>query len=323
MPFIPGLRVLPALMAIPVMLFFARPLHASNPAITETFTADPAAIVHDGKVYLYVGNDEADEKATTYRMNRWLVYSSTDMVKWESHGSPLAVSDFAWARADAWAGHVIEKGGKFYWYVPMSHASIAGKAIAVAVSDSPTGPFKDARGSALITNDMTTDIGISWDDIDPAAFIDDDGQAYLFWGNTKCRYVKLKPNMMELDGPIQTVDIPGFTEAPWVHQRNGLYYLSYATGFPERIAYATSSKITGPWTYRGLLAEVAGNSNTIHQAIIDYKGRSYFIYHNGAIQPGGGSHRRSVAIDYLYYNPDGTMQRVIQTTEGISQAVAP
>jgi beta-xylosidase len=127
--------------------------------------------------------------------------------------------------------------------------------------------------------------------------------------------------MTELDGEVNVVDLPSdakYTEAPWVHKRNGLYYLSYASGFPEKIAYATSPSITGPWTYRGILAEVAGNSNTIHQAIIDFKGQSYFIYHNGSIEPSGGSFRRSVCVDYLYYNPDGTIKRVIQTTEGTS-----
>lgn len=295
-------------------------LQAENPAITKVLTADPAAIVHDGRVYLYTGHDEPPERQERYVMHKWLVFSSTDMVNWTEHGSPLAVKDFAWAKDDAWAGHVIEKDGKFYFYVTVTHATIPGKSIGVAVSDSPTGPFKDARGSAIITNDMTTDVKISWDDIDPAVFIDDDGQAYLFWGNQRCRYQKLKPNMIETEGPIHTVDVPHFTEAAWVHKRGDTYYLSYATGFPERTAYATSKSITGPWKYQGLLAEIAGNSNTIHQSIIDYKGRSYFIYHNGGVQPHGGSFRRSVCIDYLHYNPDGTLQRVLQTTEGVKPA---
>jgi beta-xylosidase len=307
-------------LAVSGAILSAGALRAANPIFTNVFTADPAALVHGGKVYLYTGHDEAPEKTPSYRMHNWLCFSSTNMADWESHGSPLAVTNFAWAKADAWASQVIERGGKFYWYVAVQHATIGGKAIGVAVGDSPTGPFQDARGSALVSNDMTKATKISWDDIDPTVWIDGDGQAYLFWGNTACYYAKLKANMTELDGPIQTVDVSAFTEAPWIHKRGDLYYLSYATGFPEKIAYATSSKITGPWTYRGLMAEVAGNCNTIHQAIIDYKGRTYFIYHNGSIQTTGGSHRRSVCIDYLHYNPDGTMQRVVQTTEGVSAA---
>ncbi len=295
-------------------------VRAANPAITEKLTADPAALVHKNRVYLYTGHDEAPEKQERYFMNEWLCYSSDDMVNWTAHGAVLNVKDFKWASGDAWASQAIERDGKFYWYVAISHATIPGKAIGVAVSDSPTGPFKDARGSAIITNDMTTDVKISWDDIDPTVFIDDDGQAYLFWGNQRCRYIKLKPNMIEADGPIQKVDIPDFTEAPWVHKRGDLYYLSYSTGFPEKTAYATSKSITGPWTYRGLIAEIAGNSNTIHHAIIDYKGKSYFIYHNGGTPLIGSSYHRSVCIDYLTYNPDGSIQRVIQTSEGVSPA---
>lgn len=289
----------------------------NNPIIKDKYTADPAAIVYKDKVYLYAGHDVAPNDVNTYKMDDWLVYSSSDMVKWEEHPVPLKVTDFAWAKGDAWASQVIERNGKFYWYVAVSHGAIHGKSIGIAVSDSPTGPFKDALGKALITNDMTTQTKISWDDIDPSVIIDDDGQAYLYWGNTVCNYVKLKENMIEMDGPLQTVDLPKFTEAPWIHKRKDWYYLSYATEFPEKIAYAMSKSVVGPWEYKEILNELAGNSNTNHQAIIDFKGKSYFIYHTGGIQPNGGSFRRSVSIDRLYYNEDGTMKRVIMTSEGI------
>ena len=291
----------------------------NNPIITDKYTADPAAIVYKDKVYLYTGQDNPDKGVNSYRMNNWLVYSSSDMVNWEEHPVPLKPTDFAWAKGDAWAGQVIERNGKFYWYATVSHGTIHGKSIGIAVSDSPTGPFKDALGKALITNDMTTKTKISWDDIDPTVIVDDDGQAYLFWGNTVCNYVKLKENMIEMDGPMQTIDLPNFTEAPWIHKRKGWYYLSYAYQFPEKIAYAMSKSVTGPWEYKGILNEVAGNSNTNHQAIIDFKGKSYFIYHNGVIPTEGGSFRRSVCVDRLYYNNDGTMKRVVMTSEGIQK----
>ena len=289
----------------------------NNPIIKDKYTADPAALVYKDKVYLYAGHDEAPNDVNSYRMNEWLVYSSSDMIHWQEHPVPLKPTDFAWAKGDAWASQVIERNGKFYWYVTVEHGTIHGKAIGIGVSDSPTGPFKDALGKALITNDMTTKTKISWDDIDPTVRIDDDGQAYLFWGNTICNYVKLKENMIEFDGPIQTIDLPNFTEAPWIHKRKDWYYLSYASLFPEKIVYAMSKSIHGPWEYKGILNEVAGNSNTNHQAIIDFKGKSYFIYHNGSIPTNGGSFRRSVCVDRLYYNPDGTMKRVIMTSEGI------
>nr|WP_281238233.1 glycoside hydrolase family 43 protein [Flavobacterium praedii] len=291
----------------------------NNPIIKDKYTGDPAALVYNDKVYLYAGHDEAPNDFNFYKMNEWLVYSSSDMVHWQEHHVPLKVTDFAWAKSDAWAAQVIERNGKFYWYVTVEHGTINGKAIGVAVSDSPTGPFKDALGKALVTNDMTTQTKIDWDDIDPTVFIDNDGQAYLFWGNSVCHYAKLKANMIELDGPIQTITLPNYTEAPWIHKHNNWYYLSYAYQFPEKIAYAMSKSINGPWEYKGILNELAGNSNTNHQAIIDFKGKSYFIYHNGATQPNGGSFRRSVCVDRLYYNKDGTMKRVIMTTEGITK----
>ncbi len=289
----------------------------NNPIITDQYTGDPAALVYKDKVYLYAGHDEAPNDFNFYKMNEWVVYSSSDMKNWEPHPVPLKVTDFKWAANDAWASQVIERNGKFYWYVTVSHGTVPGKAIGIAVSDSPTGPFKDALGKALITNDMTKFTDISWDDIDPTVYIDNDGQAYLFWGNTACHYAKLKDNMIELDGPIQHIDLPNYTEAPWIHKHKNWYYLSYAYQFPEKIAYAMSKSITGPWEYKGILNELAGNSNTNHQSIIDFKGQSYFIYHNGAIQPHGGSFRRSVCVDKLYYNKDGTMKRVVMTSEGI------
>ncbi|PZX93792.1 glycoside hydrolase [Flavobacterium aquariorum] len=291
----------------------------NNPIIKDKYTGDPAALVYKDKVYLYAGHDEAPNDFNFYKMNEWLVYSTSDMVHWQEHPVPLKVTDFAWAKSDAWAAQVIERNGKFYWYVTVEHGTINGKAIGVAVSDSPTGPFKDTLGKALITNDMTTQTSITWDDIDPTVMIDDDGQAYLFWGNTVCHYAKLKANMTELDGPIQTIPLPNYTEAPWIHKHNNWYYLSYAYQFPEKIAYAMSKSINGPWEYKGILNEIAGNSNTNHQAIIDFKGKSYFIYHNGSIEPNGGSFRRSVCVDRLFYNKDGTMKRVIMTTEGITK----
>jgi len=288
-----------------------------NPIITGKYTGDPAAMVYKNTVYLYAGHDEAPAPQQNYVMNEWLVYSSTNMTDWKEYPVPLRAKDFSWAKGDAWASQVIERNGKFYWYVAVEHGTVKGKAIGVAVADSPTGPFKDAKGSAIITNDMTTDTKISWDDIDPTVYIDDDGQAYLFWGNTQCYYIRLKENMIDQDGPIQKVNLPDFTEAPWIHKHNGWYYLSYAYQFPEKIAYAMSRKITGPWEFKGILNEVAGNSNTNHQSIIDFKGKSYFIYHNGSIPNEGSSYRRSVCIDRLFYNPDGSIKRVIMTTEGL------
>lgn len=289
-----------------------------NPIIRYKYSADPAAFVEDGMLYLYAGHDVCPPPHNYYHIDEWNVYVTDDMKTWKEYPVPLKANDFKWAKGEAWASQVIKRNGKYYWYVTVEHATKKGKSIGVAVSDSPVGPFVDARGSALITNDMTTQYtSIAWDDIDPTVFIDDDGQAYLIWGNTQCYYAKLKENMIELDSEIMTISLPRFTEAPWIHKRGEWYYLSFASEFPEKICYAMSKSINGPWIYKGVLNELAGNCNTNHQAIVEFKGEWYFIYHNGGADVNGGSFRRSVCIDRLYYNEDGSMKRVVMTTEGV------
>ncbi|SDC74198.1 Glycosyl hydrolases family 43 [Massilia sp. PDC64] len=288
---------------------------AANPLTSRIFTADPAALVDNGRVYLYVGHDEAPVGGKDYVMNEWKVFSSCDMQNWTEHPAGVPFSTFKWAAKDAWASDVTKRNGKYYLYVTVEHKTIPGKAIGVAVSDSPTGPFVDARGTALITNDMTHETEISWDDIDPAIFVDDDGQAYLYWGNTVMKYAKLKPNMTELDGPIHTVGLDQFTEASYLHKHAGKYYLSYSRKWPEETVYMTGPTATGPWSYGGVIMEKNTNVGTIHHAIIDFNGKSYIIYHNGKL-PTGGDFRRSVAIEELHYGPDGKILPVPQTEKG-------
>lgn len=311
----------------PILLFSAllssSAVVAKNPLFEHVFTADPAALVDGDTVWLYTGHDEAPNNDVFFEMHDWLAFSSKDLKHWTEHGPIMKATDFKWAKGDAWAAHMVKKDGKYWFYTTVRHDETKpGFAVGVAVSDSPTGPFRDARGSALITDDMTTHTPNDWDDIDPAIFIEENGDTYIFFGNLVPKYVKLKDNMIELDGPIKTVDVPHYTEASWVHKKANTYYLSYACYFPEKICYATSDSIHGPWQYRGILNEVAGNSETNHQSIIEFGGKSYFIYHTGAAapigdQPSGGRFRRSVAIDPLYYNSDGTLKRVIMTSEGI------
>lgn len=156
------------------------------------------------------------------------------------------------------------------------------------------------------------------DIIDPAVMVDDD-EAYLFWGKGACYYAMLSENMTEVTGPVRTVPLPDFMEGAHIHKRNGWYYLSYGYQFPQKVAYAMSRSIHGPWEFKGILNEIPGNCQTNRPAIIAFKGKNYFIYHNGALKE-GGSYRRSVCIDYLHYNPDDTMKRVVMTTEGVHAA---
>lgn len=292
--------------------------YLGNPIFEHIYTADPAAIAHNDTLFLYTGHDEQKLDVQGFLLNEWLLFSTTDMINWKEHGAVLKTTDFEWADGQAWAAHVVEKNKKFYYYVTVEHGSIPGKSIGVAVADRPQGPFRDALGKALVTNDMTKQTDIFWDDIDPAVFIDDDDQSYIYWGNTVCKWAKLKDNMIELDGLIHTIDLPSFTEAPWVHKRGEYYYLSYASQFPEVIDYAMSDSPEGPWEYKGRLNDLAPNSPTNHQAIIDFKDQWYFIYHNGAL-PKGGEFRRSVCIDRLTYNENGTIQKIKQTTAGVAK----
>ena len=298
------------------------PALAANPLVKNRFTADPAALVDGGRVYLYVGVDAAKPDDKDYVMNEWRVYSSCDMQHWTDHGAPLKATTFPWAKGRAWASHVVKKGGKYYFYSTVDHASVPGLSVGVAVSDSPTGPFVDARGSALITNDMTKQTDIHWDDIDPAVFIDDDGSAHLYWGNTFLKYAKLKPNMTELDGDYQVLPVAPFTEAAYMHKRAGTYYLSYSQGFPEETVYQTGPSPTGPWTKGPVIMYMNSGVKTIHQSIVDFNGKSYIFYHNAKL-PGGSEFRRSVAVEELHYNADGSIRPIEQTVAGPKANPAP
>ncbi len=290
-----------------------------NPIVRHHFTADPAAIVNKDTLWLYTGHDHEGNQSK-YRMFDWLVFSTTDMINWTEHPAPLRIADFDWARKNggkAYAGHVAEKNGKFYFYVSTEKPGIG-----VAVSNHPAGPFEDALGKPLITKEDCFASTHSWCCIDPAIYTDNDGTSWIFWGNRECYYAKLKDNMIELDSEIRQIHLkdahgkPNFTEAPWIHKNEDTYYLSYASGFPETIVYATSKSIEGPWEYGGLLNEVAGNSNTNHQSIVKFKGDWYFIYHTGALQNGGSSYSRSVCSEFLHHKKNGQLERIKMSSEG-------
>ena len=306
----------------------ARPSEApsSNPIVKDKFTADPAPLVVGNRLYLYVGHDEARGNEM-FTMREWLAYSTTDMKRWTAHGPIMNVKDFKWAKSDAWASQMVRKNGRYWFYAAVEHDdSHPGKAIAVAVSDSPTGPFVDARGSALITNQMTPKGLHSWEDIDPTVFTDDDGSSWIAWGNRQAYLAKLKPNMIEIDGPIQEITPPHFEEGPWLHKKDGTYYLTYASldrsdHKDERISYSTAPSLRGPWSYRGELTGSGENSFTIHAGIVEFKKNWYIFLHNAALNIGdqkGAIGRRAVTVEHLTFNKDGTMVPVKQTAAGVS-----
>lgn len=306
-----------------ISLFFAlaAPLSAHlNPLITHMYTADPSAHVFGDTLWVYPSHDKDD--ALSFNMEDYHAFSTTDMQHWTDHGvifNPLTQT--TWAKEAAWAPDCIERNGKYYLYYPTDKRHIG-----VAVGDTPYGPFRDPLGHPLISID-TPGVVCNRDFIDPCVFIDDDGQAYLFMGqNTVCA-VKLNPDMISYDksgGDHGVYIIDGakeFFEAAWVHKRNGVYYLSYSDGpffgHEPRISYCTATNPLGPYTYQGVILDPV-NSGTNHHSIVNYKGQDYLFYHTADISQykAPGYHcgvRRSICADSLFYNTDGTIQKVRTT----------
>jgi arabinoxylan arabinofuranohydrolase len=287
---------------------------AQNPIIQTKYTADPAPMVYKDTVFLYTGHDENDAKG--FKMQNWLLYTSTDMVNWTEHGVVASLKDFKWANVDngAWAPQCISRNNKFYMYCPMPN----GVGIGVLVSDIPYGPFKDLIGKPLIKNGTQ--------DIDPTVFIDDNGQAYLYWGNPKLYYVKLNEDMVSYSGEImkEPTKPANYQEGPWAWKCNGHYYLSYAsTCCPEGIGYAMSNSPTGPWEYKGMIMEGDERSSGNHPGIIDYKGNSYvFGFNYELLHKETKTHyeRRSICLEKIAYNSDGTIQELpFWTTKVVNQ----
>lgn len=280
-------------------------LNAQRPVIQTKYTADPAPMVYNDTVFLYTTHDEDD--AEGFKMQDWLLYTSTDMVNWTDHGAVASLKSFDWVKRDngAWAEQVIERNGKFYMYCP-----IHGNGIGVLVSDSPYGPFKDPLGKPLVWQKE------HWYDIDPTVFIDEDGQAYMYWGNPHCYYVKLNEDMISYSGDIVKLkETPEhYQEGPWFYKRNGRYYLAFAsTCCPEGIGYAMSNSPTGPWETKGYIMPPTERSRGNHPGIMDYKGKSYVFglnYDLLKLETNTHYERRSVSVAEMHYNEDGTIQEV-------------
>lgn len=280
-------------------------VNAQRPIIQTKYTADPAPMVYNDTVFLYTTHDEDD--AEGFKMQDWLLYTSTDMVNWTDHGVVASLKSFDWVKRDngAWAEQVVERNGKFYMYCP-----IHGNGIGVLVSNSPYGPFKDPLGKPLVWQKE------HWDDIDPTVFIDEDGQAYMYWGNPNCYYVKLNEDMISYSGDIVKLkDTPEhYQEGPWFYKRNGHYYLAFAsTCCPEGIGYAMSDSPTGPWKTKGYIMRPTERTRGNHPGIMDYKGKSYVFglnYDLLKLETNTHYERRSVSVAEMHYNEDGTIQEV-------------
>lgn len=315
----------------------SQPSFSQNPIVSHCYTADPAPMAFEGEDSLYVYCDEDMNVPGVndfYYMERWRVYSTVDMVNWTDHGVAMPRTAFTWAReGTCWASQCVKRGTTYYWYMCVSKPGDWRHYIGVGKSSKPSGPFKDARKQPIF------DTG-EGGDIDPTVFIDDNGQAYLYWGNNKLRYAKLNSSMILLNTTIGNkgiVEVPFtqeafggvkvddqltgddcYEEGPWLDKRGNHYYLMYAAGgVPEHISYSMSDSPEGPWIYKGqVMTQQNTGSFTNHSGMVNYKGKDYFFYHTGWA-PGGGGFNRSMAVEEMFFNEDGTIRPVTATRKGV------
>ena len=315
------------------LLLLAAPwvAQAQNPVIRDQFSADPTARVFNNKVYLYPSHDivpPAGQRQDWFCMEDYHVFSSENLTDWTDHGMIVTQNKVPWVRPNSysmWAPDCVEKNGKYYFYFPSAPTSGMGFAVGVAIADSPEGPFIPEPEPIKGING-----------IDPCVLLASDGNAYIFWGNGRC--AKLKDNMKELadDNPKETVKwrdrememvgvhcLKGLpnrqAEGPFAFEYNGNYYLTYpyVREKTEVLGYAMSKNPMGPYEYKGLImAEHPNGCWTNHHSIVNYKGQWYLFYHSNFYSPNDDK-RRSVCIEKLYFNADGTIQEVKETMRGV------
>ena len=319
------------LLSTVVLCLAASAVQAQNPIIRDQFTADPTARVFNNKVYLYPSHDivpPVGQRQDWFCMEDYHVFSSENLTDWTDHGVIITQNKVPWVRPDSysmWAPDCVERNGKYYFYFPSAPKDGRGFGIGVAVADRPEGPFICEPEPIK---------GISG--IDPCVLQASDGNAYIFWGAGRC--AKLKPNMKELadDTPKEKVkfgnrefemygvnclkDLPNRqAEGPFAFEYNGNYYLTYpyVRENTEVLGYAMSKNPMGPYEYKGLIMPEHENGCwTNHHSIINYKGQWYLFYHQNAFSPRDDK-RRSVQIDKLFFNPDGTIKEVKKTMRGV------
>jgi beta-xylosidase len=284
-----------------------------NPVVPGLF-ADPHLMNFNGRYYLYPTTDGYASWAGTY----YKAFSSTDLVNWTDHGVILDHGpDVSWADNSAWAPAVAAKNGQYYLYFSGGLASgNTAKQLGVAVSASPTGPFRDALGRPLVASGQFS----GGQTIDPMVFTDDDGQSYLYWGQGVARVVPLNADMVSFDAArMRVITPPGYNEAAFVFKRNGTYYFMWSENDTRsedyRVAYATGTSPLGPWTKRGIVLQTrleAGIRGPGHHSVVRVPGSDtwYVAYHRFAVPAGNGTNRET-AIDRMYFNADGTVQPIV------------
>ncbi|MCA9241307.1 MAG: family 43 glycosylhydrolase [Planctomycetales bacterium] len=300
---------------------------ADYPIVSNRYLADPSCLVTVDRVYLYCSNDDESPVEGSYNIPNVVCVSSSDMKNWTDHGSVFRAADSTiWAKK-TWAPAAIERDGKHFLYFGNGGADIG-----VAVGDSPTGPFTEPLGRNLI-NHGTPGVQPAqrmWL-FDPGVFIDDDGQAYIYFGGNgddNVRAAKLGRDMISLDGDVIKMSAPNFFEAAWVFKHNGKYYFTYSTTprAQMRIDYMMSDDPIKGFTYGGIVADQPPiNNDNNHAAQFSFKGRWYHAYHNRIVAKEAGiptGFRRNIAVEEMSFNNDGTIQKVEYTQNGVEQ-IAP
>ena len=324
------------LLGMPMMM------SAQNPIIRDQFSADPTARVFNNKVYVYPSHDifpPEGQRQDWFCMEDYHVFSSENLTDWTDHGVIVTQDKVPWVRPDSysmWAPDCVERNGKYYFYFPSAPKGGMGFGVGVAIADTPEGPFVCEPEPIKGING-----------IDPCVLLASDGNAYIFWGNGRC--AKLKDNMKEIadDTPKEKVKwgerqrvgdgtsglrefemygvncLKGLpnrqAEGPFAFEYNGNYYLTYpyVRENTEVLGYAMSKNPMGPYEYKGLImAEHENGCWTNHHSIINYKGQWYLFYHHNDFSPRDDK-RRSVCIEKLYFNADGTIREVKPTMRGV------
>ncbi|MDH6304687.1 oligosaccharide reducing-end xylanase [Parabacteroides sp. PF5-5] len=299
------------------LCFITGVIHAQNPIIRDQFTADPTARVFDGKMYVYSSHDIP---SPIERLKEWFcmadyhVFSSDNLTDWKDHGVILSQERVPWVQPDSysmWAPDCVYKDGTYYFYFPSAPRGVEkGFAIGVATSDKPEGPFMPQ---------MRAIEGVQG--IDPCVLIDRDGQAYIYWSGRGMFMAKLKDNMLELASePVSVTGLPeGFKEGPFVFERKGKYYYTFpwVEDKTETLAYAMGDSPMGPFEFKGLIMDQwPSECWTNHHSIVEYQGQWYLFYHHNDYSPQFDKNR-SVRIDSLFFNADGTIRKVTPTLRGV------
>lgn len=288
---------------------FLRPPRAVLPGVN----ADPHIAAFGNKFFLYPTTDGS----TGWRSTSFQAWSSSDLVHWTNEGVILDLPrDLEWADIHAWAPAIATKDGKYYYYYS------ADKNIGVAVADRPEGPFTDPLGKPLVPSDMFRGMQA----IDPMVFVDDDGAAYLFWGQGRCKAVRLNDDMISFNvDDVKDVTPPGYNEGPFLLKRNGTYYLSwseYDTRDPRySVAYGTSDSPLGPFTKAAenpILSQAGAVRGAGHHSIAQVPGRDEWViaYHRFRI-PEGNGYNRETCLSPLRFDEGGVIEKV-NVFEGVN-----